>query len=196
MTKYKTEYQNTVIYKIVCNDLNITDCYVGHTTNFRHRKSSHKHICSNAEHKDHNVKLYQNIRNNGGWINWSMVEIEKYPCNDSNEAHARERYYYELLNASNNTYYPNRNHDEWTDANKDKLKIYRDENKEAIKILTKNHYDNNKEIYLERAKIYWENNKNILSEKIICECGGNYTVKHRSTHLKTKKHLEFLQTLN
>ena len=35
------EYANTIIYKIVCNDLNITDCYVGNTTKFTNRKSPH-----------------------------------------------------------------------------------------------------------------------------------------------------------
>ena len=31
-----------------------------------------------------------------------MIEIEKYPCNDSHEAHGRVRYYIELLNANLN----------------------------------------------------------------------------------------------
>ena len=35
------------IYKIVCNDLSITDCYVGHTTDFVKRKCNHKIICNN-----------------------------------------------------------------------------------------------------------------------------------------------------
>ena len=38
--------QNYVMYKIVCNDLNINDCYVGHTTNFNNRKSDHKYNCN------------------------------------------------------------------------------------------------------------------------------------------------------
>ena len=49
------------------------------------------------------------IRENEGWNNWSMIEIEKYPCNDKNEACARERYWYELLNANMNTYCPTLN---------------------------------------------------------------------------------------
>ena len=34
MPKSNCDYSRTVIYKIVCNDLSITDCYVGHTTEF------------------------------------------------------------------------------------------------------------------------------------------------------------------
>ena len=69
-------YLNTVIYKIVCNDLNITDCYVGNTTKFTNRKSGHKYSCITPEDRGYNYNVYQCIRHNGGWDNWSMVEIE------------------------------------------------------------------------------------------------------------------------
>ena len=36
------DYSNTYFYKIVCKDLNVTDCYVGHTLNFTKRKCTHK----------------------------------------------------------------------------------------------------------------------------------------------------------
>ena len=38
MPRKETDYSKTVIYKIVCNDLTITDIYVGHTTDFVVRK--------------------------------------------------------------------------------------------------------------------------------------------------------------
>ena len=66
----------------------------------------HKTYCYLETHKNYNFKLYQMIRDNGGWSNWSMIEIEKYPCTDSNEARARERYWYEILNANLNTVCP------------------------------------------------------------------------------------------
>ena len=103
MPKKNMDYSKTIIYKIVSNDLNINDVYVGHTTNFIKRKAHHKSHCNNINSKKHNLKVYKTIRENGNWDNWNMVEIEKYPCNDSNEACARERYYYELLNAKLNT---------------------------------------------------------------------------------------------
>ena len=40
-------YNNAIINKLVCNDVNITDCYVGHTTVFSHRKQKHKSGCYN-----------------------------------------------------------------------------------------------------------------------------------------------------
>jgi hypothetical protein len=34
MPKTNIDYSNSIVYKIVCNDLNILFCYVGSTTNF------------------------------------------------------------------------------------------------------------------------------------------------------------------
>ena len=97
MPRTKINYQNTVIYKIVCNDLNIKDLFVGGTTDFRRRKCEHKNWS-----KTPLDGLYKCICNNGGWCNWSMIEIEKFPCNDGNEANSRIRYWIEKLNATLN----------------------------------------------------------------------------------------------
>ena len=125
MTKTKMNYDNTIIYKIVCSDLNITDLYVGHTTNFTKRKTMHKSDCNNENSPNYNVKLYKTIRENGGWDNWNMIEIEKYSCNDGNESRARERYWYEQLKANLNVCYPHR-------STKESKRIYYDRNKEEI----------------------------------------------------------------
>ena len=47
MPKTNIDYSNAIIYKIVCNNLNITDVYVGHTTQFTKRKNIHKCRCNN-----------------------------------------------------------------------------------------------------------------------------------------------------
>ena len=137
MPKKDIDYSKTIIYKIVCNDLNITDVYVGQTTNFTKRKAQHKYDCNNINRKEHNYKIYNTIRDNGGWQNWSMIEIEKYPCNDINEASARERYYYELLNAKLNKNCPARNDKEYYQDNKDKIQEYRQNNKDKIQEYSK-----------------------------------------------------------
>jgi hypothetical protein len=122
MPKKIIDYSKTIIYKIVCNDLNITDVYVGHTTNFIKRKAQHKSNCNNIHRKEHNYKIYNTIRQNGGFENWSMIEIEKFQdCNDINEASAKERYYYEVLNAKLNSNCPGRNKKEHYEDNKEKI---------------------------------------------------------------------------
>ena len=57
------------------------------------------------------------------------------------------------------------------------------------------YYEDNKEKIKEYRKEYRQENKEKLNEKITCECGGKYTHKHKSTHFKTKKHIEFLTYL-
>ena len=50
------DYSNTIIYKIYCNDKNINDVYVGHTTNFTKRKHQHKLCSSNL---NNTLKIYK-----------------------------------------------------------------------------------------------------------------------------------------
>ena len=65
MPRLSVNYSNTVIYKIVCKDLNIKDLYVGSTTDFIRRKSMHKFNCNKNAC---NYKIYEIIRKNGGWV--------------------------------------------------------------------------------------------------------------------------------
>ena len=41
MPKVPIDYQNTIIYQLKCNDDNITEVYVGSTTNFLKRRQTH-----------------------------------------------------------------------------------------------------------------------------------------------------------
>jgi hypothetical protein len=91
------------IYKIVCNDINITDCYVGSTLAFRKRKWEHKCTCNNETNKNYNSKIYQIIRANGGWENWRMVIIEEMSEETTKtQAHIREEYFRVELQATLN----------------------------------------------------------------------------------------------
>ena len=47
MQRTTRNYQDTVIYKIVCNIFDILNCYIGQTTNFTKRKYAHKNACNN-----------------------------------------------------------------------------------------------------------------------------------------------------
>lgn len=105
MPKENIDYSNTIIYKIFCNDSSIKDIYVGHTTNFIKRKYQHKSLCNSSKR----LKIYDLIKKNGGWDNWSMIEIAKYNCRDATEARIREQEHFDLLkptitNVYNNEY--------------------------------------------------------------------------------------------
>jgi len=145
MPKVNIDYSKTIIYKIVCNDLNITDCYIGQTTEFAKRKSCHKRDCNTEHREGYKYKIYKFIRENGGWDNWSMIEIEKYSCSDGNEARARERHWFETLQATLNTDHPNRgnkesskaSHDKYKEARNEKNRQYSQDNKDKRKRMNK-----------------------------------------------------------
>lgn len=120
------DYKNSVIYKLCCDDTDIQDIYVGSTTNFTLRKSQHKSMCCNANSKKHNLNVYQFIRNNGGWTNWDMIEIERYTAIDKRDLHKRERYWIENLGATLNKRVPSR-------TQKESGKLYYQDNREKIK---------------------------------------------------------------
>jgi len=220
MPKDIIDYQNTIIYKIVCNDLSISDAYVGHTTNFTKRKQQHKNNCNNINKKAYNFKVYQMIRDNGGWDNWVMIEIEKYPCNDRNEAAARERYWYEHFNAGLNMVCPNRckkesdkvyyknnkhkiieQHKLYYQDNKEKIKqrikTYNENHKKEIYEMNKKYKEEHKEKYREYMKTYRENNKGkykLNTNPYECECGATFQYCYKSKHLKSAKHKQYIES--
>ena len=106
MPKEDIDYSNTVIYKISCKDETISDVYVGHTTNFVQRKNSHKIASYSKNVHLYNCKLYQVIRNNGGWDNWKMEIIDFSNCKNLYEARKKEQEHYVLLNATLNSVEP------------------------------------------------------------------------------------------
>lgn len=120
MTLVPIDYSKCIIYKIVCKDLDICECYIGHTTNFTRRKIEHKSRCNTKTSEHYNQHKYKFIRDNGGWDNWDMIEIEKFCCNDSNEAKARERYWIEQIGTLNKTL-PNRTRKEYYELNKEQI---------------------------------------------------------------------------
>ena len=199
MPRQPIDYSKTIIYKIVCKDLSKTDVYVGHTTDFRTRKSKHKSNCYNEKSKDYNFKVYQYIRENNGWENFDMIEIEKYiECKDANEARKRERYWYEELNAKLNSICPIRTKKEWIEEHKDymkeKGKEYREENKEQIKEKNKEYYENNKEQLKEKVKECRNKLRNI---EYTCNCGWTGNCESKFHHLSlSKQHKEYLEQLN
>ena len=102
MPRLNVDYSKTTIYKIQHNE-DETLLYVGHTTNFNNRKSKHKNACKNESDKNHNLKVYRMIRENGGWDCFSMTKIEDFPCENGRDAEAREDQLMRELRANMNS---------------------------------------------------------------------------------------------
>ena len=83
------KYKPYIMYKITCND-DKNFIYIGSTINFRGRKNEHKSCCYNINSKKYNLKIYETIRNNGGWQNFTMKPIEMYYADSKIKAKIRE----------------------------------------------------------------------------------------------------------
>lgn len=95
-------YEKCCIYKLVCRDLAITDCYVGHTTNFNQRKSEHHRNSKTESRKEYGYHVYERIRETGGWKNWEMLAVEWGGFENKYAAVLRERDWIEKLSAKLN----------------------------------------------------------------------------------------------
>ena len=187
------DYSKTIIYKLCCNDPTIEEIYIGSTCNFSRRKSCHKHNSNNVNYK---LKVYQFIRDNGGFENWNMFQLETKSVEDKREKESLEREWIEKLKPTLNCCIPTRTGKEYYQENKEKLnekhKEYRKKNIDKISEKNKEYHEKNKDKLKEQKKKYREENKDKIKEKFNCGCGGKYTHHHKSRHLKSIKHQKFL----
>jgi hypothetical protein len=156
------------IYKIYCNDDNVTDTYIGSTKNISTRKYQHKQACNNENNSNYNAKVYKIIRANGGWNNWNFAVIEEMKECSRIQSIIREEYYRQEIKANMNAIccFSGMTREEY--KKKHGIK-YRQDNKEQI--------------------------KEYQSQPYTCECGGKYTTQHKLIHFKTKKHQNYLANL-
>ena len=178
----KIDYTITpvIFYRFVCKDPTIKNSYVGHTTNFVKRKNNHKVLCHNSDCKEYNWLIYTTIRNNGGWNNWTMIEIDSQIVLNKKEAIKIEQ---EYINEFSNNMNTQNSYCEYTLSERSKL--YRKINKE--KIAEQRNLD--KEKIAERGKLYRELNKEKISErrKLIYETNKEKLAKQRKLSYEKNK---------
>ena len=119
-----TDYSNTIFYKIYCKNPEITDVYIGHTTNFVKRKIGHEQSCMNEKNPSYNFKVYKFIREHGGWDNWNMEMIGFKNCKDHSEACTVEQEYFDSYEASLNSILAKKSIIERLPIAKEKLDLY------------------------------------------------------------------------
>ena len=209
MPKVPIDHSKTQIYKLVHkDDLENENIYVGHTTNWIERKKQHQYKCNYENGSHYNIKVYQYIRQNGGFDEWIMVWLEDYPCGGKPQACARERYWCEHYKSKLNSQIPCRNHKEWKKDNKEHIDKYTEDNKEHIKeyhagqyqknkeehnIKCKTYKEENKEHYKKTHAEYYQKNKDKLKEKVECvKCGSFVAQYNLLEHQKTHKCVNFI----
>ena len=101
-----TDFSKAVIYGIYCKDKNILENYIGSTHDEKKREIRHKSRCNNENDECYNFKVYNFIRENGGWDKWKLEVIERFPCENEEQLVIRERYYYDKFNPALNSQRP------------------------------------------------------------------------------------------
>jgi len=149
-----------IIYKISIADY----IYIGSTRDLKQRKIEHKYGFSKENNKEYNKKLYQTIRENGGWNCIDISPVEEYECETTQQAHIREEFWRREYNAQLNSRKAHRTREEYAQGHRNQAKAY---------------YATNKETILEQTK-----------EKIQCECGATIRIVGKSRHDKSKKHID------
>jgi hypothetical protein len=171
-----------IMYKIVCNDEDVNLVYIGSTISFKSRKCQHKSDCNNKGSPQHNYNVYRIIRENGGWENWSMIPIEILECENKVQAHIREN---ELMDKYKNIINTLRAHVS-VEQQKAREKQYKFINKAKIRVQSQERYHKNIDVIKER-----DTKRNQI--KSVCVCGGSYSVINKARHLRTKKHLNYIE---
>jgi hypothetical protein len=203
---------NYFIYKLCCDDCD--EIYVGSTKAFRERKRCHKNRSINENNPAYNYKIYQKIREFGGWDNWRMICIEECDETISNkrQVEAREEEWRLKLKAELNS---SRAFKTKKDESNDK-KTYYQENKEDIKEKRKKEYWADPQKDHDKCRKWRENNpdkvaeankkknerwqeikdeKNAQKREIIeCGCGSKHTKGITARHIRTKKHQNWLNS--
>ena len=201
-----------IIYLIkhkTCDDKKV---YVGSTNNLKKRINIHRHDCNNEKRKNYNYKLYQYLRENGGFNQYEFIILECYVCNFKHELLCKEDDYIKMYPNNLNTFRAYLTRQEYKKKNIEQKKIYYEEHKKLINEYQKKWREQHKnkifeyakkyreeykkEIY-EKNKKYRENNKEKLNEqskeKITCECGSIVRKSDIAAHRKSLKHIAFIE---
>ena len=71
------------VYCIVCKDSTVEEVYIGSTDDLNIRIEKHKCNCNNKNSKEYNKRLYQFIREHGGFDNWKFIWLEMFKTDDT-----------------------------------------------------------------------------------------------------------------
>jgi len=78
-----------IIYKISISGQD----YIGSTKDLKQRKCRHKYCCNTKNSSKYHLKLYEFIRENGGWDKITISPIEEFECETKRQAECREEYW-------------------------------------------------------------------------------------------------------
>jgi len=174
-----------IIYKLHHRSKDLgNDFYIGSTASEKDRRWKHKNACTDPKATGYNYKVYQFIREHDGFDDWELEPIQKYFNVTIRQLERYEQEYRDKLKPNLNSHKSGSNYSHLFQIDpKEYTKIYKLDNRDEI---------------LEYNKQYRQENRDELNEKkrekLTCICGSIVSKSNKSQHLKTKKHLQFLES--
>jgi hypothetical protein len=166
------DYSQCVIYKIRHMNPAIKHTYIGSTTDIRSRRYAHKTCVNNGTM----TPLYIFIREHGGWDEWILEVIEKWPCRTSSELRCRERYHVEKLTHSLNVHNPI--------ISEDMIRVDYLDSDTRLKIIKEREEMKKIKSAANRAKQVAKKNTTVMCP----ECGVTHQYGMRRYHVNTSEH--------
>lgn len=192
------DYQQGKIYSLRSHQTN--ELYIGSTVETLSARMA-KHRCDYKRWKEGKrcyISSYELLQYNDCYIEL----IEKCPCDCRMELEQREGQLIREMDCVNKCVV-GRTMKEYRRDNKEKRAQYDKQryeaNKEGRAQYNKQYYEDNKERILQNVKQYREENKEQIkqrkNEKITCECGCTYTHVNKARHARSKKHQQYLASI-
>jgi len=187
--------------------------YVGSTKDFNQRKFSHKSRCISSE-----FKVYQMIREHGGWEQFDMVELKQIECTQLEARQEEDRVRIEL-NAQLNTFSAvvdieirNKKMQKYHQSHREEIlkrqQGYRQEHleqlkqqnreynrihREQIKQQKQEYCQAHREEIKQKRQEHYQSHREEISQKnkepFTCGCGSQITRNMKARHLRTEKHI-------
>jgi hypothetical protein len=177
------KYQRGKIYKIL-NNIN-EDVYVGSTCEkLSLRMAHHRYVCKYNKHP--NMMLMKTM-NELGLDNFYIELIEDYPCSNKEQLQAKEGEWIRKISTLNRRV-AGRKQSQYYQDNKEKVKTYVEQNIDKVREYKRKWYLNNPE----KVQEY----RLQCLRYITCDCGSKIKLCCKSMHSRTKKHQNYLNSLN
>jgi len=173
MPKHAYDFEKQMMFYIIkCNNEDEEEVYIGSTFDFTKRKAQHKSSCNNENDTNYTLKIYQTIRANGGWINYSMYVIDRKVCIDKLEARQHEQTLIQQYKSSLNSQRAYRSNEERLEHQRAHYVKNRETRLEYQRVYGAEHRDarkardaKNRDALNEKSREYRAKNKDAVNEK-------------------------------
>lgn len=165
-TFYMIHHKNTD--KVQIYDETIREHYIGSTRNPDKRFGEHKHNCNKPDRDRYNLKVYQHIRDNGGFGEWQISILETHTVTKK-DASIHERWLIELYESNLNTQVPSRTAKEYYSSRRDEIieqqRAYRTSNRDHINEQQRDYREANRKLVNERQRAYCAAKRDLINER-------------------------------